>query len=186
MGDVMEIMKTSMGAASGAMGIIDDLTDRMQKARDRNLSAQALLRAYYFEAVADLEFLDALDGDRLAGLPVNAPEIRFVVRNLRTDMGLSVLFKDEAASKELMSLIGQTGKLGRDEDGDTDYENILQAVSFTVMKTEMLRRFSSLSDEELALLKPMQAWRRIQNIRARFRLVKAKLDGIGSLKKLAR
>jgi hypothetical protein len=178
MADVMGIVQSSVASATGAIGILDDLSSRIQRARDRNLSAQALLRAYY---------LDAVDFSKIEGLPANAPELRFVVSNIRTDMALSLLFKDEAASKELLGLMGQKGRLGRsDDDADADYENVLQAVSFTVMKTEILRRFSALSDGELALLKPIQAWKRAQNIRARFRAVKGKLDGMASLKKLAR
>jgi hypothetical protein len=187
MGDVMGIVQSSVASATGAIGILDDLSSRIQRARDRNFSAQALLRAYYFEIVNDLEFLDSVDFSKIEGLPVNAPELRFVVSNIRTDMALSLLFKDEAASKELLGLMGQKGRLGKsDDDADADYENVLQAVSFTVMKTELLRRFSALPDGELSLLKPMQAWKRVQNIRARFRAIKGKLDGMASLQKLAR
>jgi hypothetical protein len=187
MADVMGIVQSSVASATGAIGILDDLSSRIQRARDRNLSAQALLRAYYFEVVNDLEFLDLVDFPKIEGLPANATEIRFVVSNIRTDMALSLLFKDEAASKELIALMGQKGRIGRaDDDADADYENVLQAVSFTVMKTEILRRLSVLSDGEIALLKPVQAWKRAQNIRSRFRAVKAKLDGMASLRKLAR
>jgi hypothetical protein len=161
---------------------------RVAKVRERNLSTQALLRAYYFEVVTNLEFLDSVDFDKLDGLALNSPPVKTLLSGIHNDLGFAILFKEDLdSSKDLLSFLGQKGRLEKsDEEGAPPYENVLQAVSFTVVKSETLKRLSALGDEEISVLTAIMLKKRLLNIRSRFLIVKRKMDELGPLKSLAR
>lgn len=70
--------------------------------------------------------------------------------------------------------------------GKIFYENILQAISFTVVKTQILRRLVQLTEEELNILNKILLEKRILNIYERFMMIKVKMDELNAIKSIAR
>ncbi len=208
MGDMaMTVLETAQAAqaatsaAGGAMGFLDEVWKRVDAVRRKNLGERACLRAYYFEVVNNLEMLDIVNASRFRAEKPNSPLVKALVSRLETTMGAAILFGDEPEEgSQLFGFLKAQGRVantggmvrrwsgGREETvkSGSFYENILQAVSFTVVKVEILRRLTAFSDEELAMLNGVMLERRIVNIKARFGMIKEKLDGLKGIRELAR
>jgi GTP cyclohydrolase II len=66
------------------------------------------------------------------------------------------------------------------------YENILQAISFVVTKIEVMKKYSVLTNEELAIVKNMNLKTRLININQRLLMIKNVMDGFEEIKEMAR
>lgn len=179
--------------------IVDELFARIDRVRQRKLGADSLTRAYYFEVLGNIEILEIIDLGRFVKEKPNSPRLKALVSRLDNSIGASLLFDSQLDQKsDLFHLLEKTG--GLDKGGEQDkndrpgpgnspgpvYENVLQAVSFTVVKTELLVRLTSFSDDELEILKEIQLKQRIAHLLERYRIIKRKMDGLQVLKKLAR
>lgn len=188
-------------AVGNALGLFDDLFKRVDSVRKRGLGTQACLRAYYLEVVNNLEMLTVVNARRFAGEKVNAPLVKSLVSRLETSVGAAILFGEEPdRDSELYRFLATNGRLsnrqgllvrssGLGEErvkGSTCYENVLQAISFTVVKLEVLRRLTAFGDEELAMLNNVMLQRRIVNIHERFALIKTALDGLKGIREMSR
>ncbi len=147
-----------------------------------------MLRAYYFEVLSNLEFLEVVDFSKLDGLKPDDAHFRFIVANIQNDIGFAVLFKEKPEeSPDLLAFLNSRGKLEKNaEDKGPAYSNVLQAISFTVVKTELLKRLASIPSGELGMLANVMLKSRLYNIRQRFMIIKNKMDGLPGLKNLAR
>lgn len=189
------------GAAGSALGLFDEIYRRVEGVRKKRLSSRAYLRAYYFEVINNLEMLGVVNASRFRTEKANSPLAKALVDRLETAIGSAILFSDELdESSELFRFLQGQGQVnnpnrmlqryarGREESVRTKsfYENILQAVSFTVVKVEMLRRLAGFSDAELEMLNGIMLERRIVNIRERFSMIKEKLDDLKGIKELSR
>ncbi|MBI9068579.1 MAG: hypothetical protein JEZ09_14885, partial [Salinivirgaceae bacterium] len=74
----------------------------------------------------------------------------------------------------------------KNEKGSFIYENILQAISFVVVKTRLIENYSTLSDEEIVILKPIKLNTRLINIFQRLIMIKTILDKLPEVKEMAR
>ncbi len=193
--------ETTAAAYKSASGIIDDLLGRIDAIKTRKLSLNNLLRAYYFEVVANIEFLNVVNLDACKGLKPNAALLKSVMDRIDIQLGAAILFEENVdKGSELYKLLEDKGKLDNRRknlyriSGGTEvrvttasfYENILQAISFTVIKTQLLKRLSCLEDAELAMLKPVQCERRLANIMERFKMIKSKLEELKAIASAAR
>lgn len=204
MGDATMVVETAAkvaGAATTALDFFDSIYERVERVRARRLSARNYLRAYYFEVVNNLELLSVVNAKKLSALPVNSPVFRGIIERVETQVGATIVFSDEIdPASELFALLGKKGRMenkrrmldtfqkGVDARyaGKVLYENVLQAISFTVVKTEILRRLSRFSDGELDCLNHILLERRVANIRERFSMIKAKLDELEGIREISR
>jgi hypothetical protein len=204
MGDfetALSAVNAGMDSLGQAAGFLDQAFGRVARMREQQLSTEGILRAYYLEVLDNLEMLAVVDLARLGREKANSEAVRFVVSHLRTGIGAAILLAegvDEQSrlyrflrdqgrirnSKRLM--LRSEGGLEVPVTGASFYENILQAVSFTVVKTEALRRISAFSDTQLALCRDIRVERRLTNILERSRMIKEKLDDLPGVREMAR
>lgn len=191
----------ALGAVSSAVGLFDSMYAKVERVRARQLSAENWLRAYYFEVIGNLELLDAIDLKKVASLEPTAPAFRKLIARIETEIGLSILFSENLDPVSgLYRLLKTKGRMdnrggallvsrkGRDEPfpGKALYESVLQAISFTVVKTEVLRKLASFDEDERELANRILLRRRLVNIRERFLMIKNVMDGFEGIRDLSR
>lgn len=188
-------------AVTGAMNFFDMVYSRVESIRKRNLSADNYLRAYYFEVVNNLEFLSVVDVKKFKTVEVNSDVFRKFIARLDTEIGSTILFTENIDEKScLYRLLKAKGRIenrhqmlttsskGIESDfrGKILYENILQAISFTVVKIEVLRRLSAVDGDEAEYLNRLSLEKRIVNIRERFAMIKNVMDKMDGIRELSR
>jgi len=188
-------------AVTGAVNFFDMVYSRVESVRKRNLSADNYLRAYYFEVVNNLEFLSVVDAKKFKTVEVNSDVFRKFIARLDTEIGSTILFTENIDEKSgLYRLLKAKGRIenrhqmlttsntGIEADfrGKILYENILQAISFTVVKIEVLRRLSSVESDEVEYLNRLSLEKRIVNIRERFAMIKNVMDKMDGIRELSR
>jgi len=188
-------------AVTGAVNFFDMVYSRVESIRKRNLSADNYLRAYYFEVVNNLEFLSVVDAKKFKTVEVNSDVFRKFIARLDTEIGSTILFTENIDEKScLYRLLKAKGRIenrhqmlttsnkGIEADfrGKILYENILQAISFTVVKIEVLRRLSAVDSDEAEYLNRLSLEKRIVNIRERFAMIKNVMDKMDGIRELSR
>ncbi len=197
----LSLAREITGAVSGAVGFFDGVYARVEAIRRRNLSAENYLRAYYFEVVNNLEYLDVVNVKKFRTVEVNSPLFRKFVSRLDTEIGATILFTENVDEKSsLYRLLAAKGRIENrsrmlttyhkgieaDYRGKILYENVLQAISFTVVKIELLRRLSSAESEESEFLNKLALEKRVVNIRERFLMIKNVMDSMDGIRELSR
>lgn len=183
------------------LSYIDTIFDRVNSIKDKRMSTQSYLRAYYIEVLNNIEFLNIIKISNLKNISPNSKDIKFIIDNLVTDIGATILFSDEVEKdSQLYSFLTSKGKIKNTKNlirksGDIDekrlnqksiYENVLQAISFTVTKVEILKKLSTFTDEELDSVNNILMEKRIVNIKERFVMIKTELDKIPGIREMAR
>jgi hypothetical protein len=204
MGDISEGLGLGIKAIEGAqaaVGFIEGLWAKVDAAKARKVSAAALLRAYYLEVLHDLELLSVVDVASFREHAPNSKAMRALVSRLETGTAAALLLgSSEGEASELREFLAKRGRLknrgrqlvrlGKSGEesvkGASLYENVLQAVSFVVVKVALLRRLSELDDEEAAALRPLALDRRLYNVAERLSMIKEKLDELPGVKDMAR
>jgi hypothetical protein len=164
----------------------------------KKLSQENFLRAYYLEVVNNLEFLQVLQFDSLKDLNPADPGVKMILANLQTEYGAAILFSDELKQNVSLykffrnrgALDNKENLLNTDKQGKNPrkfvYENILQAISFTVVKIQVLQRLSEFPQSLSGVTQPVLLGRRLYNISARFRMIKKKMETLDEIKDFAR
>jgi hypothetical protein len=198
-----EILKTTnavVNVAGSLIGLFDNIFDRIESVKKRQLSTENYLRAYYYEVITNIEILNCLNTKKLNTVSVNSVIFKNFITKLETQIGLSLLFTEEQERQSLYSFLKAKGRINNtnnkivkyhngkeiQETKKVIYENVLQAISFTVIKIEFLKHFSLLSDEELEMYNKIQIEKRLVNIKERLIMIKNVMDGLDSIKELAR
>jgi hypothetical protein len=186
-------------AADKSVGIVEKLWQGIESIRNKKLSQENFLRAYYLEVVNNLEFLQVVDLESLKDLSPSDHGVKMVLSNLQTEYGAAILFSEEfkhnvslfkffrnrGALDNKDNMINNTQKAGS-APRKYVYENILQAIGFTVVKIQVLKRLSTFPDSLKGITQPIQLGRRLYNISARFRMIKKKLESLDEIKDFAR
>ena len=198
---VISAVGAGAGSAQAAIGLFDQIFSGLENIRTRKLTAENCLRAYYIEVLNNIEIFSILDLTKLRAVRVNSAQLRFVLANLHTEIGSAILFTDELDEQSnLYKFLKDQGRVrnkgrmmirtenGRDVavTGASFYENILQAVSFTVVKTEILRRMSRFTDEDLGLVRDVRIEKRLTNISERYQMIKEKMEAFPGIREIAR
>ncbi len=188
-------------AATGAISFLDAVFSRVDAIKRRNLSAENYLRAYYFEVVGNLELLEVVNTKKFRDLEVNSPLFGKFISRLDTEIGATILFTENLDEKScLYRLLKSKGRMdnrsrmlttyskGLESDyrGKILYENVLQAISFTVVKIEVLRRLSGADEDEREYLNKISLEKRVVNIRERFLMIKNVMDRLEGVRELSR
>lgn len=198
---VSNAVSAGITAANAAFGFIDGVLERVERVRARKLTAQAWLRAYYFEVIGNVELLEALDFKRLGAADIAGPAFRKLIARIETEIGLSILFSENIdPASDLFRLLKIKGKMenrggellvnkkGKETAyaGKVLYESVLQAVSFTVVKTEVLKKLASFDPDEKEFMRAILLRKRLLNLRERFIMIKNVMDGLEGIRELSR
>lgn len=200
MSDVLAMTNSALTTAGSVLGFVDRVMMIVDSIKAKQLSADNYLRAYYLEVISNMEVLNCINEKNIASVQINTEAFRSFIDKIDTQIGFSILFAEEEDRQGLFDFLKAKGRINNShkkivkyrngvevlETKKTIYENVLQAISFTVVKIEFLKRFSQCNDEELSLYGRIQMDRRIINIRERFVMIKHVMDDLKAIKELAR
>lgn len=194
-------ISTGIEIAENSLNLIDKLIEKIDKYKQIKKDTTTFLRLLYLEVLGNLEILNVIDFKAYKSLNPNDANIKSLIKLLSTSVSEAIFYKeDETKNTNLYEKLRKQGqvknrekKLVKLEDGQERlvkgkfiYENILQAISFVVVKINLLRELSELSDEELAILKPIKIDIRLLNINQRLLMIKSLLDKMPEVKEMAR
>jgi hypothetical protein len=199
--DEISATNTIITSAVNAVNFFDLLYSKVDAIKSKNLSIQNYLRAYYFEVITNLELLNSVNISKFKLVSINSSLFQKFINRLDTSIGATILFSEEIdKSSDLYKLLQSKGRIQNKNkmlvtyqkgiesiySGKILYENILQAISFTVIKIEILKRLSTVDSEEIEYLNNLQLEKRIVNIKERFIMIKTVMDQIDGIQALAR
>ena len=173
-------------AIDGIFARIANAFEKAEKTRDRELTGKAMLRAYYIEVRGNLDLLGSLSKTALKDHAVNSPAFSAIVNRLETRIAEAILTDDETARENgLFQILQTTNAVSSESSGEVSagvtYRNVLEAVSFTLVKITILRKLSSLTDEEKTILHGIRLARRVENLKTRLESVLKTLRSLGGV-----
>ena len=199
---MLETIETGIGVGTKSVDFIETVIGKIEKYQRIRQDTTVYLRLLYIEIVNNLEVLKTVNFDKFSNTKANDPQIKTIIKLLQTDILESVFYKsDENKNIELYEKLRKRGKINNkgqeliktSNKGDEIkakssfvYENILQAISFVVTKIEVMRKYSTLTNEELAIVKNMNLKTRLININQRLLMIKDVMDGFDEIKEMAR
>ncbi|KAB2868462.1 MAG: hypothetical protein F9K37_10215 [Bacteroidales bacterium] len=199
---MLETIETGIGVGTKSVDFIETVIGKIEKYQRIRQDTTVYLRLLYIEIVNNLEVLKTVNFDKFSNTKANDPQIKTIIKLLQTDILESVFYKsDENKNIELYEKLRKRGKINNkgqeliktSNKGDEIkakssfvYENILQAISFVVTKIEVMRKYSTLTNEELAIVKNMNLKTRLININQRLLMIKNVMDGFDEIKEMAR
>lgn len=199
---MLETIETGIGVGTKSVDFIETVIGKIEKYQRIRQDTTVYLRLLYIEIVNNLEVLKTVNFDKFSNTKANDPQIKTIIKLLQTDILESVFYKsDENKNIELYEKLRKRGKINNkgqeliktSNKGDEVkakssfvYENILQAISFVVTKIEVMRKYSTLTNEELAIVKNMNLKTRLININQRLLMIKNVMDGFDEIKEMAR
>ena len=161
--------------------IVKDILSYPAKMKDLKLSADTLLRSYYFELCTNLDILDVIDSKKLKGLPVNSRAVFSMLAALEIQVASAIVFSDGDAEKKIYSLLSKSGKV--EELSETDgtskemKKSVLEAMHFTLCKISALQKLSAFeSEKDKDILKNIRLGVRIENIRTHLLYIRKQID----------
>ena len=181
--------------------VFEDLFKMVEAVKARKLSYANLLRAYYLEVINNIEFLSVINFSKLKNEKPNSKYIKVLLDNIDIQIGATILFENDIEkTSDLYRFLENKGKINNRKNmivknnngleekvkGKMFYENVLQAISFTVVKTQILQRMVRLSDDDMSILNTILLEKRVMNLYERFIMIKSKLDELDILKSIAR
>lgn len=195
-------IETGINIGTKSVDFIETVIGKIEKYQRIKQDTTVYLRLLYIEIVNDLEVLKTVNFDKFSNTKANDAQIKTILKLLQTDILESVFYKsDENKNIELYEKLRKRGKISNkgqeliktSDKGDEVktkssfvYENILQAISFVVTKIEVMRKYSTLTSEELAIVKNMNLKTRLINVNQRLLMIKNVMDGFEEIKEMAR
>ena len=140
-------------------------------------------------------------GNNLKAVDISSPAFGKLVGRLETQIGAAILFADDIdKTGDLFKFLKTKGRIenrGRaivvyrkglesSYAGKVLYENVLQAVSFVVVKIELLKRLSSFESDEREFLNTILLEQRVVNIRERLVMIKGAMDQMDGIREISR
>lgn len=198
---MIDSINTGIQVAENSLNLIDKLIDKIDKYKQIKKDTTTFLRILYLEVLKNIEILNVIDFKAYKSLPANDPNLKSLIKLLETSVAEAVFYKeDNTKNADLYEKLRKQGqvknkerKLVKLEDGQERlvkgkfiYENVLQAISFVVVKIDILNELSGLKDEELEILKPIKIDIRLLNINQRLLMIKSSLDKMPEVKEMAR
>jgi hypothetical protein len=133
-------------------------------------SKTVMLRAYYFEIQANLDLLEVINKDKLSGLTAYSKAVKSIVNNLEMPIASSIMFSENAVSKEIFNLFNTTDEIMETDENDNLAKKIkktpLQIINFILRKITILQKLSLYEgDQDEDIINTMRLKVRIENIR---------------------
>lgn len=182
-------------------GLLDKVLERIEKYKHIKQDTTTFLRLLYIEVLDNIEVLNTINFKSYHNISPNHENVKSLVKLLQTEIAEAIFYKDEESPninlydklKKQGQVRNRENKLVRTDNGVDRvvkgkfiYENILQAISFVVVKTRLIEKYAQLNDDELAILKPIKIDSRLVNIYQRFLMIKSILDKLPEVKEMAR
>jgi hypothetical protein len=194
-------ISSGLEIAENSINLIDKLIDKMDKYKQIKKDTTTFLRLLYLEILRNIEILNVIDFKAYKSLNPNDPNIKSLIKLLETSVAEAIFYKeDNTKNANLYEKLRKQGQVKNKErklmklengqerlvKGKFIYENVLQAISFVVVKIDLLRELSELKNEELEILKPIKIDVRLLNINQRLLMIKSSLDKMTEVKEMAR
>ncbi|MGE0077408.1 MAG: hypothetical protein AB7S48_06085 [Bacteroidales bacterium] len=199
---MIDTIEASVDVGKKSLDFIETVIGKIEKYQRIKQDTTVYLRLLYIEIVNNLEVLKTVNFDKFSNTKANDFQIKTILKLLQTDILESVFYKsDENKNIELYEKLKKRGKISNrgqeliktSNKGDEIktkssfvYENILQAISFVVTKIEVMKKYSLLTNEELAIVKNMNLKTRLININQRLLMIKNVMDGFDEIREMAR
>ena len=138
---------------------------------------EGLAAAYLFELRANLDLLDAVHTEALKDIRINDPVFRGLIDNLHTEVAASIRFSpDRKNHRRFLTLLKdhfpRNGFTAGDETSETGQAetvaDVLDAMSFSIRKTETLRALVHFADPQSPLFPDYRLAVRLGNIATSF------------------
>jgi hypothetical protein len=199
--DEFQVANQVVSSAQSMLSFFDTIYTKVESIQHKKLSVQNYLRAYYFEVLHNIELLNTIDIKKFKTQTVNTPLFQKFIKRLDTQIGATILFTENIdTGSDLYKLLKTKGRIQNKNkqlvinqkgiditySGKVLYENVLQAISFTVVKIEILQRLATFDSDELDLLHPVLLEKRIVNIKERLIMIKSVMDTIDGIQELSR
>lgn len=197
----MNQISTGLAIADSSLNFLDKVLEKATKYKQIKEDTTTFLRLLYIEVLDNIEILSTIDFKKYNTIAPNHNNIKSLIDLLQTDIAEAVFFKEEETpNTNLYKKLKKQGQVKNKEKklmktehgidkyvkGKFIYENILQAISFVVVKIRLIKKLSELNDEEIAILKPIRLDTRLINIFQRLLMIKAILDKMPEVKEMAR
>jgi hypothetical protein len=187
MSDFLNPVKAGLEAAGKSLSVVDSIISQASKYSELKKASDNYLRALYLEADNNLELLESINSEKLKSCSPNCPMAKTILSHLSVEVAGSVLFSvDEKKDSRLYSFLTKKGKLDEGVSDNNSYVNVLQAISFVVVKIEFLKKMAALESNDLEFFKPLKFSIRIQHIRERLLIIKKELSEVKAVKDMAR
>ncbi len=198
---MLDAIKAGTSVLNESSTFIDQLLNKIEKYKAIKQDTTTFLRVLYLEVVGNLEVLQTINFSEFDSVKVNHPKLQSLLRMLQTDVAEGVFYKEQAAPNAQLyeklrkqgqvknrnqSLLAMVNGVEKSSDKRFIYENILQAISFVVLKVNLLRKLSSLTEDELSIVKSMKVKVRLININQRLLMIKSVMDKMEEIKEMAR
>lgn len=199
--DELNVANQVVSTAQSMLSFFDTIYTKVEIIKNKKLSLQNYLRAYYFEVLHNIELLNTIDIKKFKTQSLNSPLFQKFIRRLDTQIGATILFTEDLdTGSDLYKLLKTKGRITNKNkqlvinqkgidipySGKILYENVLQAISFTVVKIEILQRLATFDSDELEYLHPVLLEKRIVNIKERLIMIKTVMDTIDGIQELSR
>jgi len=190
-----------INTAANALNFFDLVYSKVEIVKSKKLTQQNYLRAYYFEVINNLELLNVINITKFRTIDISSSLFQKFIARLDTQIGATILFSEDIdTGSNLYKLLKTKGRIenknkvitiyqkGKEVNctGKILYENVLQAISFTVVKIEVLRRLSALDSDEKEYVHNILLEKRIVNIKERFVMIKTVMDQFDGIQELSR
>lgn len=165
--------------------LISILAQKAEKYQKISEEEAAFLRMLYLEVVNNLEVFQAIDIDKFQDAKVTDEEVKLLLELLHTEMLEGVFYIEPKEDSNLYKTLKKSGRFKETSAEGTNkntesiaqnrYESVLQAISFVVVKINLLKKCSQLNEDQLSILKKLRLKTRLSNIEQRLVMVKKKL-----------
>lgn len=197
----MNQISTGLAIADSSLNFLDRVLEKATKYKQIKQDTTTFLRLLYIEVLDNIEILGTIDFKKFNTIAPNHNNIKSLIDLLQTDIAEAIFFKEEETpNTNLYEKLKKQGQVKNKEKklmktehgidkyvkGKFIYENILQAISFVVVKIRLIKKLSELNDEEIAILKPIRLDTRLINIFQRLLMIKTILDKMPEVKEMAR
>lgn len=198
---MIESIKAGSAILNESSSFIDKLIDKIDKYKAIKQDTTTFLRVLYLEVIGNLEVLKTINFSEFDSLKANDAKVRSLLNLLQTDVAEGVFYKEQdTPNVQLYEKLKKQGQVKnrnqalmvvvngveRNSSKQFVYENILQAISFVVSKTELLRKLSLLTEEEQVIVKNLNIKTRLININQRLLMIKGVMDKMEEVKEMAR
>jgi hypothetical protein len=168
-------MLSVVGAVAGnAISVIPGIWEKIENVWLAHINKKGIIYAYDYEVTQKLELLQSINIEALAKIKIDSPVFCGLVNNLETAVGASILFGfDRRKYRTLLRLLRKYWKQCEQpkieqEDEKTEEEtvtSILEAMSFTILKIENLKRLTLFAKSDDPLFPAYRLKIRIENIK---------------------
>lgn len=193
MSEVIENIESLSKSASNVGGVLNLVFNRYDRYIALRSDQDAYIRLLYLEILNNIEVLEAIKEEGLAGVRFNDPAFKSLVDQLSIDIMAGVFAPGGKQNQKIFKFLEsngtihfttKSGKLDNEEyKEETVIETtVLKTIVFLVTKIEMLKRVSNVGEQEF--MKDLRLKTRVKNIKFRLDFLRRKMKEFDNLEKM--